>query len=212
MHAQTPALVSVEEAAIGLGVSPRTVRRWLQAQRLEGQKVGGTWNVVWMTTSLEEGRQTVRLESALTLRQRLRDVGERLITVGNAVAGGRRQRGQVFLTWRRARSLHVVFAIGRHRPPHHWAPQALGTELPFWLRERVRWHAVVPLLRRYERLRQWCHARLLCCPGVATVLMAELEQLDVAVEHLAGLREMGAASPRDPGNQKAHERRKSALP
>ncbi len=185
MRERDAEIVSVEEAAIGLGVSPRTVRRWLQEQRLAGRKIGGTWGVVWTTSSVGEAGQTVTVGRLSHLRQRLRHLGERLMTLGNQAAGARRRRGQVFLTWRRARSLHLVFAIGRRHPLQGWAPHALGTDLPFWLKERARWQTVLPLLRRYERLRQWCHARLLRVPGVDAVITQELEQLEAALEGLA---------------------------
>jgi hypothetical protein len=118
------------------------------------------------------------------LRQRLRSVGAALITVGNQTAGTQPRQGQMFLTWRNPRSLQVTLALGRARLPQAWAPHALGTALPFWVRERPRWHRVLPLLRRYERLRLWCHPRLLRIPAVMAVVQDELAQLEDALEVL----------------------------
>jgi hypothetical protein len=115
------------------------------------------------------------------LRPKLRQAGTRLITVGNQVAGAQRQRGQVFLTWRRPRSLQIIFALGRQHPTHGWTPQALGTDLPFWFREQARWRRVLPLLRRYEQVRSWCHPRLLRIPGVGEVVRTALAHLEATL-------------------------------
>jgi hypothetical protein len=112
-------------------------------------------------------------------------VGAALITIGNQTAGTHPQRGQVFLTWRTPRSLQVTLAIGRARLPQAWAPHALGTTLPFWVQERPRWRRVLPLLRRYERLRLWCHPRLLRIPEAMAIVQDELAQLEAALEVLA---------------------------
>jgi hypothetical protein len=103
------------------------------------------------------------------------------MTVGNQVAGAQRQRGQVFLTWRRPRSLQIIFALGRRHPTHGWTPQALGTELPFWFREQAQWRQVLPLLRRYEQVRSWCDPRLLRIPGVGDVVVREVAWLEAAL-------------------------------
>jgi hypothetical protein len=108
-----------------------------------------------------------------------------LIAVGNQTVGTHPRRGQVFLTWRTPRSLQVILAIGRARLPQAWAPHALGTALPFWVQERPRWRRVLPLLRRYERLRLWCHPRLLRIPSVIAVVQDELAQLEAVLEVLA---------------------------
>jgi hypothetical protein len=91
----------------------------------------------------------------------------------------------VFLTWRTPRSLQVTLAIGRMRLTKTWAPHALGTVLPFWVQERPRWRQVLPLLRRYERLRLWCHPRLLRIPAMMAVVQDELTQMEAALEALA---------------------------
>jgi hypothetical protein len=119
------------------------------------------------------------------IRQHLRQLGQRLITVANAAAGVQQQRGAVFVTWRRPGGLQLTFAIGRTSPIQGWAPHAVGLALPFWLRERQRWHGVSPLLRRYERLRHWCHPRLLRLPAVQELVEAELRQLSAAMESFA---------------------------
>ena len=190
-------LLSVEETALGLGVSPRTIRRWLQEQRLIGYKIGGTWGVWWsgstqalsvLPSTAPSARQLPvqarRAPSAVAIRTRLRQVGARLITVGNHAAGAQRRRGTVFLTWRRGRSLQIVLALGRQSPRDGWAPHALGTALPFWWRERARWQSIVPLLRHYEQVRGWCHPHLLQIEGVDAVILAELTQLEANLETL----------------------------
>jgi hypothetical protein len=120
----------------------------------------------------------------VAIRTRLRQVGKRLITVGNHAAGAQRRRGKIFLTWRRSRSLHIVFALGRQSPRYGWVPHALGTDLPFWLRERSRWQPIVPLLQHYEQVRGWCHPHLLQVEGVGAVILAELAQLEANLETL----------------------------
>jgi hypothetical protein len=115
------------------------------------------------------------------LRLRLRHAGTRLITVGNQMAGAQRQRGQVFLTWRRPQSLQIIVAIGRQSPTHGWTPRPLGTEMPFWFREQAQWRRVLPLLRRYEQVRSWCHPRLLRIPGVGEVVLQEIAWLETAL-------------------------------
>ena len=171
-------LFAVQEVATGLGVAPRTVRYWLQTGQLPGEKAGGIWHV-WGRDLVVPGLAGGDARGTLQpLRPRLRQVGARLMTVGNHVAGAQRQRGQVFLTWRRPRSLQIIFALGRQHPTHGWTPQALGTDLPFWFREQARWRRVLPLLRRYEQVRSWCHPRLLRIPGVGEVVRAELTRLE----------------------------------
>jgi excisionase family DNA binding protein len=177
--AQPPqAVVSVETAASALGVSPRTIRRWLQAGYLPGLQVGTSWGVYWWSESVP------LVLSPRVLHRRLRQVGTRLIVVGNRTAGTERRRGALFLTWRTPQGLQITFALGRHSPTKGWAPHALGTELPFWLQERSRWHRVMPPLRWYERLRGWCHPRLLRVPGVGDVVLAEIVRLESALRAL----------------------------
>jgi hypothetical protein len=185
-------VLTVAEVARIQQVTPRTVRSWLQRGVLAGQKIGPVWGVWWPAawggTPGRPRRQTRQdAPSTVTLamvRTRLRQVGHQLITVGNTVAGSPRRRGHVFLTWRRARSLQIVLALGRQSPRHGWAPHALGTDLPFWLQERSQWSRVLPLLRWYERLRGWCHPRLLRVPGVGPVLLAEIVRLERALRAL----------------------------
>ncbi len=112
-------------------------------------------------------------------------MGAALITVGNQIAVTLPRRGAVFLAWRTPHGVQVVLAIGRRHPTQGWRPHGLGVELPFWLRERVRWRPVLPLLRRYERLRQWSHPRLLGLAGVAPLVLAELDRLDTTLGTLA---------------------------
>lgn len=174
-------LLSVQEVATALGVSPRTIRYWLQTGQLPGEKVGGIWHI-WgqdlCVSGLDGGGARGILQH---LRPRLRQAGTRLITVGNHVAGAQRQRGQVFLTWRRSQSLQIIFALGRQHPTHGWTPHVLGTELPFWLQERPQWRRVLPLLRQYEQVRSWCHPRLLRIPGVGEVVLQEIRGLETAL-------------------------------
>lgn len=182
---------SVEDTASLLGVAPRTVRRWLQEGRLGGQKIGTVWVVVLPeahtppSTSGQATRLPVAPPLSAQLRTRLRQIGSHLLTVGNATAGVRPARGTVFLAWRRPGSVQLGFAIGRVSPTHGWAPHALGTALPFWLKERARWRRVLPLLGRYERLRLWCHPRLLRLPDVVALVDADLTRLEAALTVLA---------------------------
>jgi hypothetical protein len=192
MRHVTTKVLSVIDAATVLGVAPRMVRRWLQEGSLAGQKIGTTWVVLCSaertSSDLQTGGTVVSPKTQLTpamLRQRLRHLGASLISVGNAVAGTRRARGAVFLTWRRPGRLPITFAIGRTSPTHGWAPHALGTELPFWLTERQQWRPVRPLLKQYEQLRSWCHPRLLRLPQVREIVEAELHRLQAAVEACA---------------------------
>jgi hypothetical protein len=192
MRHLTPQVLSVTDAAAMLGIAPRTVRRWLQKGYLAGQKIGTSWVVIGQDTRASSqtplGETVVpqnMQRTSVLLRQRLRHLGGRLITVGNTVAGARRARGEVFLTWRRPGRLPITFAIGRASPTRSWAPHALGTELPFWLKERRQWRQVQRLLKQYEQLRHWCHPRLLCLPQVLEVVETELHRLQVAVESCA---------------------------
>ena len=185
------AALTVLEAARVLECAPQTVRRLLQKGRLPGRKHGREW-IVWLWADTDGAHRgipsaprTVPTTTPAALRQRLRSVGAALITVGNQTAGTHPRRGQVFLTWRTPRSLQVTLAIGRTRLPQAWAPHALGTALPFWVQERPRWRRVLPLLRRYERLRLWCHPRLLRIPEAMAVVQDELAQLEAALEVLA---------------------------
>ena len=159
----------------------RTVRRWLQTGRLAGQKRGRdrvVWRLLPAASVLPEDPTPARV------RARLRAVGARLITVGNTLAAPAPRPGTVLLAWRAPRSLNVVFAIGRTRPTRGWAPITLGLEYPFWLEGRARWQPVLPLLRRYERLRVWGMAPLLRIPGVRAMLLGELDTLEAALEAL----------------------------
>jgi excisionase family DNA binding protein len=183
--------LTVPEAARVLGCASQTVRRLLQKGRLPGRKHGREWIVwFWADTDgahrgLPSAPRTVPTTTPAALRQRLRSVGAALIAVGNQTAGTLPRRGQVFLTWRTPRSLQVILAIGRAQHTQQWAPHALGAALPFWVRERSRWRRVLPLLRRYERLRLWCHPRLLRTPEVMAVVQDELTQLEAALGVLA---------------------------
>ena len=174
-------MFSAQEVATGLGVSPRTVRYWLQTGQLLGEKVGGIWHI-WArdlpVSGLEVGACLFTVQH---LRLRLRHAGTRLITVGNQIAGTQRRRGHIFLTWRRPQSLQIIVAIGRQSPTHGWTPRPLGTEIPFWFREEARWRRVLPLLRRYEQVRSWCHPRLLRIPGVGEVVLQEVAGLETAL-------------------------------
>jgi excisionase family DNA binding protein len=182
--------LTVQEAARVLECAPQTVRRLLQTGRLSGHKHGREWIVWWADMDgAYRGRpsasQTALATTPAELRQRLRSVGAALITIGNQTTGTHPRRGQVFLTWRTSRSLQVTLAIGRTRLTQEWAPHALGTTLPFWVQERPRWRRVLPLLRRYECLRLWCHPRLLRIPDVVGVVQDELGQLEAALGALA---------------------------
>jgi excisionase family DNA binding protein len=185
------AALTVPEAARVLGCASQTVRRLLQNGQLPGRKHGREW-IVWLCADMTSTHRdtlsaphTVPTTTPAALRQRLRIVGAALITVGNQTAGILPRRGQVFLTWRTPRSLQVILAIGRTQHTQQWAPHALGAALPFWVRERSRWRQVLPLLRRYERLRLWCHPRLLQIPDVVGVVQDELAHLEAALGALA---------------------------
>jgi excisionase family DNA binding protein len=189
MQPTTMRVLSVTEAATRLGVAPRTVRRWLQEGLLTGKKVGTAWVVLSPEIQQERDGQTAgpvlpwRAPSIPALiRQRLRQLGTRLITVGNAMAEAHRAPGEVFLTWRRPERLQITFAIGRISPTRGWVPHALGLELPFWLKERQRWRQAQHLLRRYEQLRLWCHPQLLRLSQVQEVVEAEIHRVHSAVE------------------------------
>ena len=181
LSAPTP-LVPVTAAAPMLGVTPRTVRRWLAAGLLAGQKVGTSWGVCLPAQAMTP--PSVPAASQRALHRRLRQVGARLITVGNQAAAVVPTRGAVFLAWRTPHGLQVTLAIGRRRPVQGWAPYTLGTVLPFWIRERSRWSRVLPLLRWYDRLRGWCHPRLLRVRGVREVILAEIVRLEAALNLL----------------------------
>jgi len=192
MPQTTMRLLSVVDAATVLGIAPRTVRRWLQDGQLVGRKMGTSWVVfcpVEHTLSAPQTVGTILPQRAqltpTTMRQRLRQLGHRLMTVGNAAVGAHRARGEVFLTWRRPGHLQITFAMGRASPTQRWVPRALGIDLPFWLKERQRWRQVQRLLRQYEQLRLWCHPRLLRIPQILDVLEAELCRLHAAVEAYA---------------------------
>ena len=174
-------LLAVQEVATGLGVAPRTVRYWLQMGQLPGEKVGGIWHIWGRDLCISGLDGEDALGTLQHLRPRLRQAGARLITVGNQMAGAQRQRGQVFLTWRRPRSLQIIFALGRQSPTHGWTPRPLGTEIPFWFREQSQWRRVLPLLRQYEQVRSWCHPRLLRIPGVGEVVLQEIRGLETAL-------------------------------
>ncbi|MGE3540216.1 MAG: helix-turn-helix domain-containing protein [Candidatus Tectimicrobiota bacterium] len=179
--------LSVQAAAQQLGCSVRTVRRQLATGRLAGSKVGRDW-VVWAgTPSSTSAAPAAVPPNARGLRARLRILGSRLIAVGNALAAPAPRPGAVLLTWRRPRSLQVILAIGRLSPLHSWTPYAVGIDFPFWLAERAAWRPVLPLLRRYERLRLWCAPRLLRVPGVPVVIEAELASVDAMLDDLEAL-------------------------
>jgi hypothetical protein len=185
-------VLSVADAATVLGVAPRTVRRWLQDGLLVGKKMGTSWVVFCpaehatvTTRPVGTGLPQHVQPTPTMIRQRLRQLGHQLMTVGNAGVGVRRARGEVFVTWRRAGRLQLTFAIGRASSTQRWAPCALGLELPFWLKERQRWRPVQRLLRQYEQLRLWCHPRLLRLPQVVEVMEEELGRLQAAIEAYA---------------------------
>lgn len=193
LHNPPPPWLTVAEVARVQHVTPRTVRYWLQRGILPGQKIGTAWGVWWPEAwggppgRLRRGQTRQDLPPAVTLamvRTHLRHVGDQLITVGNMVAGSQPRRGHVFLTWRRARSLQVILALGRRHLTHGWAPYPLGTALPFWFREQPQWRRMLPLLRWYEQLRGWCHPVLLRVPGVGPVLLAEIVRLESALRAL----------------------------
>jgi hypothetical protein len=143
--------------------------------------VGGLWHIWARDPPLSGLEVRDNLVTMPHLRLRLRHAGTRLITVGNQMAGAQRQRGQVFLTWRRPQSLQIIVALGRQSPTHGWTPRLLGTEMPFWFREQAQWRRVLPLLRRYEQVRSWCHPRLLRIPGVGEVVLQEIAWLETAL-------------------------------
>lgn len=185
-------ILSVEEAATILGIAPRSVRRWLQEGQLVGRKIGTIWVVLFpkeretpdthIRSMLLTGRKPT---SFAMIRRRLRQLGSQLIAIGNTAAGAQHKRGEVFLTWRRPGGLQITFAIGRESPSQGWAPHALGMDLPFWLKERQRWRRVRLLLRRYERLRNWCDPQLLHLPQIQEIVEAEFHRLHTAIEACA---------------------------
>ena len=187
-------IVTVSEAAEHLHLAPHRVRRLLQDGRLPGRKLGREWAVLWPTdgrmldggraddNSTHVSRETPHLLT--TLRQQLREVGARLIRTGNALAQAKPARGTVFLAWRRPTSLAVTFAMGRVTPSQQWAPYALGIDLPFWIAERARWTRLMPVVRRYDRVRGWCVPRLVRLAGVASVIEDEIVRLDEALTRL----------------------------
>jgi len=187
-------VVTVSEAAEQLHMAPHRVRRLLQGGRLLGRKLGREWAVLWPTdgrmldgSGADHNSEHVSGETPpllTTLRQQLREVGATLIRTGNALAQVKPARGAVFLTWRRPTSLAVHFAMGRVTPTQQWAPYALGIDLPFWIAERARWTLVVPLVRRYDRVRGWCVPRLVCLDGVASVIGDEIARIDQALARL----------------------------
>jgi excisionase family DNA binding protein len=77
-------LLSVEEAAEKLGISPRTIRRWCESGRLAGQLVGTVW-VVWDPT-LDRMRLTPVRRIAPRVRGTTADVEDR--------SGGMQLRGK----------------------------------------------------------------------------------------------------------------------
>jgi hypothetical protein len=205
MRHLTPQVLSVTDAATML--APRTIRRWLHEGYLVGQKIGTSWVVFCpaeracsQTRPGEAVSPQNRQRNPALLRQRLRQLGTRLITIGNAMADAHCTRGEVFLTWRRPGRLQITFAIGRISPTRGWAPHALGIELPFWLKERQRWQRVRPLLRQYEQLRNWCDPRLLRLPQVQAVVEAELHRLPHCPR---GMRNIG--TPRGGASNTVHE-------
>ena len=192
MPGSTMHMLSVAEAATLLGVAPRTVRRWLQEGDLVGKKLGTSWVVLCPadfaiphTPPTGTGGDMLERATRSSIRQHLRQLGHRLIVVGNATAGAQRRRGEVFLTWRYPGRLQIAFAMGRTSPTRGWAPHALGIEFPFWLKEHQRWQQIKRLLRQYERLRLWCHPRLLRIPQVQEVIEMELQKLHTAIEACA---------------------------
>ena len=123
MPGSTMHMLSVAEAATVLGVAPRTVRRWLQDGDLVGKKMGTSWVVLCPagsaiphTPPTGTGGATRERATHSSIRQHLRQLGHRLIAVGNATAGAQRRRGEVFLTWRYPGRLQITFAIGRTSP------------------------------------------------------------------------------------------------
>jgi excisionase family DNA binding protein len=182
-------VLSVEEAARRLGCSPQTVRRHLLAGRLAGRKIRREWVVLWPATTAaarvprrraREPRAAAPIP-ATAIRQRLREVGAKLIEVGNHLAQGKRGRGKLFLTWRTPHALRVTVAMGRTSPTKGWSPHALGLDIPFWVEERPRWRRVMPFLRGYERIRTWCAPQLLRIDGVGDVVLVELRRLEAAL-------------------------------
>jgi hypothetical protein len=170
-------VVSVAAAAARLSIAPHRVRRLLQGGRLPGRKLGREWAVLWPTDARMRGGSSADHNRAhgsretphrlTSLRQQLRQLGTTLIRTGNAYAQARPARGAIFLTWRRPNSLAVTFAMGRVTPTQQWAPYALGIDLPFWRTDRARWAPVIPVVRRYDRVRGWCVPRLVRLAGVA---------------------------------------------
>jgi hypothetical protein len=91
-------------------------------------------------------------------------------------------------------SLAVTFAIGRVTPTQKWAPYALGIELPFWIAERARWTSLMPVVRRYDRVRGWCVPRLVRLAGVASVIEDEIARLDKALARLGSEHDIASST------------------
>jgi hypothetical protein len=105
MPPATMQVLSVADAATVLGIAPRTVRRWLPEGQLVGRKIVTSWVVLCpaeRAISRHWSGGTILYQQAqptpTAMRQRLRQLGQWLITVGNAIGGAHRTRGEVFLT------------------------------------------------------------------------------------------------------------------
>ena len=120
MPQTTMRVLSVADAATMLGVAPRTVWRWLLTGRLTGQHMGTVWMVFCLAEHAASATRPVgsvlpqRVQPTPTMtQQRLRQLGHRLITVGNAGAGTHRARGEVFVAWRRRGRLQLTTCCSR---------------------------------------------------------------------------------------------------